>query len=48
MTDPSDQEEWQCEACGEWVDEPGHTEKRKGYRETVILAFCEDCTRRNP
>lgn len=34
----------QCEECGQLMDEPASAESFPGYRETVVLAFCRDCT----
>lgn len=39
-TDPR----WQCEQCGQDMADPAATERYEGHRETVVLAFCRDCT----
>mgnify|MGYP006286915921 CR=1 FL=1 len=42
-----DDELWQCEDCGERVpeDEIAKTIRYPGFRETVVIGFCERCYR---
>ena len=35
--------EYQCEDCGYRTDDPAVTKRYEGYRETVVIAFCEEC-----
>ena len=34
---------YQCEDCGQYMEEPAGTLTFEGYREIVTLAFCRDC-----
>jgi len=45
MTGQSTDGMCQCEQCGQDMQEPATTESFRGHRETVVLAFCRDCTR---
>ena len=37
-------EMYQCEQCGQYMNEPAATKSFQGHRETVVLTFCRDCT----
>jgi uncharacterized membrane protein YvbJ len=44
MGEQSTNDMYQCEQCGQDMQEPATTESFRGHRETVVLAFCRDCT----
>jgi Pyruvate/2-oxoacid:ferredoxin oxidoreductase delta subunit len=35
---------YQCEECGQLMEEPATTEAYPGYDETVVLRFCRGCS----
>jgi len=40
------EELYQCEQCGDMLtDSEAHVETAQGYRELIVLAFCDGCWR---
>ena len=46
MSDPTTgaDERYQCEQCGQEMQDPATTESFRGYRGMVTLTFCRSCT----